>query len=419
MTALTKPTILYITYDGLLEPLGQSQVLAYMEKLAQEWPVHIVSFEKRFDREDKGRMTAMRARLVEAGIGWTALAYHKTPSVPATAFDIVQGALVVAWQALRGRAAVLHARSYVPMLMALPAKRMTGAKLLFDMRGFWADERVDGGLWPNDGALYRAAKSLELLFLESADQIVTLTHAAVRELVRFPSLKDHMPPLAVIPTCADLDRFQPQVEAAREPFVFGYVGSVGTWYLFDEIVTFYLTLAQRRPDARLLLVNRNEHDFIRELLARRGVTYERFEIVAAEHRDVPGQIGRMHAAAAIIKPSYSKMASAPTKLAEYLGCGVPCVGNINVGDMEEIIEGERVGVVLRDFSAAAHAAAADRLLALLDEPGTRQRCVATARRLFSLDVGVEAYRQIYDNLAGRAEKPMAYVRCNQNDYPRK
>ena len=34
------------------------------------------------------------------------------------------------------------------MLMALPAKRMTGAKLLFDMRGFWADERVDGGLWP-------------------------------------------------------------------------------------------------------------------------------------------------------------------------------------------------------------------------------------------------------------------------------
>ena len=127
----------------------------------------------------------------------------------------------------------------------------------------------------------------------------------------------------------------------------------------------------------------------------------------------------MHAAAAIIKPSYSKMASAPTKLAEYLGCGVPCVGNINVGDMEEIIAGERVGVVLRDSSAAAHAAAADRLLALLDEPGTRQRCVATARRLFSLDLGVEAYRQIYDSLAGRAEKAHGSVWCNQHDEPRK
>lgn len=400
----TQPLVLYITYDGLLEPLGQSQVLAYMEKLAQERPIHIVSFEKRKDRGDRGRMAEMRARLAEAGIGWTPLAYHKKPSVPATAFDIVQGALVVAWLALRVRAAVLHARSYVPTLMALPAKRMTGAKLLFDMRGFWADERIDGGLWPKDGALYRATKSLERLFLENADQIVTLTNASARELARFPSCKDHMPPPAVIPTCADLKRFQPQVEAAREPFVFGYVGSVGTWYLFDEIVTFYLTLVQRRPDARLLIVNRSEHDFICETLARRGVTRERFEIVAAEHRDVPRQIARMHAGAAIIKPSYSKIASAPTKLAEYLGCGVPCVGNVNVGDMEEIIEGKRVGVALRGFSQDDHQGAADRLLALLDESDLKNRCIATAHELFSLDVGVEAYREIYNSLAPR-KKP--------------
>ena len=248
---------------------------------------------------------------------------------------------------------------------------------------------------------------------------MTLTHAAVRELVRFPSLKDHMPPLSVIPTCADLDRFQPQVEAAREPFVFGYVGSVGTWYLFDEIVTFYLTLAQRRPDARLLLVNRNEHDFIRESLARRGVTHERFEIVAAEHRDVPGQIGRMHAAAAIIKPSYSKIASAPTKLAEYLGCGVPCVGNIDVGDMEEIIEGERVGVVLRDFSAAAHAA---RPTACSPFSTSQARGSAVSRRRADCFRSTSALKPIAKSMTvspAGLKKPMAHVRCNQHDDPRK
>ena len=26
-------------------------------------------------------------------------------------------------------------------------KRKHGVKFLFDMRGFWADERVEGGLW--------------------------------------------------------------------------------------------------------------------------------------------------------------------------------------------------------------------------------------------------------------------------------
>ncbi len=392
---MTRRGILYVTYDGLLEPLGQSQVLAYMEKLAREWPIHIVSFEKPKDRGDAKRMLAMRARLVAAGIGWTPLAYHKSPSVPATAFDIAVGAVVTLWLTLRHRAAVLHARSYVPALMALPAKRLMGAKLLFDIRGFWADERVDGGLWPKDGALYRATKSIEKVLIANADHMVTLTHASARELARWPAFKAHNPQLSVIPTCADLDRFLPQADPAREPFVFGYVGSVGTWYLFDEIVNFYLALAQRRPYARLLFVNRNEHELIRTTLERRGVSPQRFEIVSAEHRDVPRQIARMHAAAAIIKPSYSKISSAPTKFAEYLGCGVPCVGNVGVGDMEEVLEGKRVGVALRDFSPKDHRGAVDRLLALLDEPDLKNRCVAAAHELFSLDVGVEAYRDIY------------------------
>ena len=397
---MTQRGILYITYDGLLEPLGQSQVLAYMEKLAREWPIHIVSFEKPKDREDKARMTAMRARLAAGGIGWTPLAYHMTPSVPATAFDIAQGALVTLWLTLRHRAAVLHARSYVPALIALPAKWATGAKLLFDMRGFWADERVDGGLWPKDGALYRATKNIESLLIANADHMVTLTHASARELAHWSAFEARNPQLSVIPTCADLDRFHPQAEPVGKPFVFGYVGSVGTWYLFDEIVNFYLALVQRRPDARLLLVNRNEHDLIRTTLERHGVSPERFEIAAAEHRDVPRQIARMQAAAAIIKPSYSKISSAPTKLAEYLGCGVPCVGNIGVGDMEEVLEGKRVGVALRDFSPEDHRGAVDRLLALLDEPDLRSRCVDTAREFFSLEVGVEAYRNIYSRLCG-------------------
>ena len=107
----------------------------------------------------------------------------------------------------------------------------------------------------------------------------------------------------------------------------------------------------------------------------------------------------MSAATAIIRPAYSKIASAPTKLAEYLGCGVPCVGNVNVGDMEVILEGERVGVTLTDFTPSDHKSAVDRLLSLLEEPDINTRCVEVARRLFDLEVGVNAYQKIYHSLA--------------------
>ena len=400
MTTAARSQVLYITYDGLLEPLGQSQVLAYMEKLAPEWPVHILSFEKSKDRDDEARVAAMRARLRAAGIGWTPLAYHKSPSAPATAFDIAVGTLVALQLVLRLKVKIVHARSYVPALVAIAVKRVAGVKFLFDMRGFWADERVDGGLWPENARVYRIAKNLERRFLEAADHVVTLTHASAKEIARFPYLQDRMPPLSVIPTCADLNLFRPGPGRDDSVFTFGYVGSVGTWYLFDETLAFFRVVAGRRPDARLLVVNRNEHEAIRAAVQKAGIELSRLEITAAQHRDVPRYIARMHVGAAIIRPSYSKIASAPTKLAEYLGCGAPCVGNVDVGDMEEILEGKCVGVALREFTPAEYNRAADRLFALLGDPDIRQRCVQTARESFSLETGVDAYRNIYLSLAG-------------------
>jgi glycosyltransferase involved in cell wall biosynthesis len=401
MTSVPRPPVLYISYDGMLEPLGQSQVLGYLEKLARDWPLHLISFEKSNDRSDRARMDAMRTRLKAAGIAWTPLAYHKTPSAPATAYDIAAGTAVALAIAARHRVGIVHARSYVPALMALTVKRLTGAKFLFDMRGFWADERVDGGLWPKDGRLYRVTKRLERAFLEAADHVVTLTQTSAEEIARFPYLQHRLPPITVIPTCADLERFKSERAGARSgTLTLGHVGTVGTWYLFAEELAFFKALLVRHPDARLLIVNKGEHDMIRAALAKAEIEPNRLELTQADHSDVPGLIARMDAGLAIIKPAYSKMASAPTKLAEYLGSGIPCVGNINVGDMEQILEGERVGVALRDFSPADIEAGVDRLLALLDEPGTRARCIDTAHRLFSLDGGVEAYDAIYGSLTG-------------------
>ena len=38
--------VLYISYDGLLEPLGQSQVFQYLQKLAEEHQILLLTYEK-------------------------------------------------------------------------------------------------------------------------------------------------------------------------------------------------------------------------------------------------------------------------------------------------------------------------------------------------------------------------------------
>lgn len=392
------PGILYVSYDGMLEPLGQSQVVAYLERLAPGRRIHLISFEKPRDWQDQARRQAMRERLRQAGIAWHPLRYHKTPSAPATAFDIAAGSAKAVALARRHGLSIVHARSYVPALIGLAVKRAAGARLLFDMRGFWADERVDGGLWPANGALYRATKALERRFLLAADHVVTLTHASEAEIRSFDYLAGRTPPISVIPTCADLHRFTIQGPPQREPFVLGYVGSVGTWYLLDEMLECFRLLQGEQPDARLLIVNRGEQERIRQRAEALGIQPSAFEITEAEHRDMPRQIARMSAGMALIKPAYSKIASAPTKLAEYLGCGVPCLGNAGVGDMAEILEGEGVGIAVKGFEKEDLADGVRRLLALAREPGMQERCREVALKRFSVTSGVSAYAAIYERL---------------------
>lgn len=400
-----KSGVLYISYSaGMLEPLGQSQVLAYQESLVVDHVVHIVSFEKSEDWARISDREIIAERMKAAGIHWHPLHYHKRFSVLATAWDILCGAVIGVRLIRKHRLTVVHARSYVSSVMALMIKRLTDAKYVFDMRGFWVDERVDGGLWPRDGRMYRIGKWFERRFLLSADHVVSLTHAAVSEMEKFPYLAGRMPPVTVIPTCADLKRFHPIESSKKQGFLLGYVGSVGTWYQFDEVAMCFRSLLDMQPDARMLIINRESHKFIRESLAEQGVPTDCYELLAANHDDVPMHMARMDAGIFFIKPLFSKQASAPTKLGEFLGCGVPCLSNTGVGDMAGILEGDRVGVAVDAFDSATLAAGLERLLNLVKEPGISGRCTTSAQQHFSLDRGVELYRSVYKVVASHERK---------------
>lgn len=395
--------VLYLSYDGILEPLGQSQVLRYLERLAADHPIVLISFEKPHDWQQIERREALRHQIRVAGIRWIPLRYHKRPSALATTYDTAQGIVVGSWAVMRHRVRIVHARSYVPSVIALALKKLFRLKYIFDMRGFWADERVDGGLWPEGGRLYRTAKWFEQRFLLNADCVVSLTQAAMSEMRTFPYLQERMPRFELITTCADLELFQPgRTDSASRPadrsFTLGYVGSVGVWYLFDETLRCFQGLRERLPNARMHILNRGSHDYIKERMTAMKIDPAAVQIEAADHAGVARAMQSMDAGIFFIKPVYSKTASAPTKLGEFLGCGVPCLGNSGVGDMAAILENEQVGVALNRFDESSMREAIDRLLQLTQTPGIKARCREVALRYFSLEDGVRAYDRIYREL---------------------
>ena len=84
---------------------------------------------------------------------------------------------------------LIHCRSYISALIGLSFKKKKRYLLfVFDMRGFWADERVDGGLWNLDNLLYRWVynffKKKEQSFLLYSDHSVSLTHAGKIDIIQ-------------------------------------------------------------------------------------------------------------------------------------------------------------------------------------------------------------------------------------------
>jgi glycosyltransferase involved in cell wall biosynthesis len=158
-----------------------------------------------------------------------------------------------------------------------------------------------------------------------------------------------------------------------------------------------LTRANSR--LKILIVTRDNHEALRRDLQNAGVPPERLAITRTDFSDMPRYVRLFDAGLFFIKPSFSKRASAATKLAEFLGCGVPVIINDGVGDSGVIVRETRVGVVLPPKAdVASLEEAAPKLWSIISDPSTAARCRATALELFDLDKGVERYRRLYARL---------------------
>ena len=398
--------VLYVSYDGALDPLGQSQVIPYLEGLSRRgWRFTLLSFEKPARFAEATARRALGDRLAESAIRWRPLSYTKRPPLLSTAFDLARGVRAALRIAAERPLALVHARSYPSAVIAQAVARRAGVPWIFDMRGFYPEERTDGGLWRPRGAAYRVAKRLEADFLRGAGAVVTLTEASLELLVRLMADGGARAPVHVIPTCVDLARF-PLLPPVPPPFTLAYVGSIGTWYLLDEMMGVARTVLERMEragpadsPARLLFVINSEHERVRAAAQRAGLA-GCIEIRSVPHERVPEALADAWATYFLIRPGGSKVASAATKFGESLALGRPVLANRGVGDTAKVIERDRVGVVVERFAPEEYGRAADALLRLAADPEIGRRCRASAEGRYALALGVEGYARIYERLTG-------------------
>ena len=401
--------ILYISFDGMTDPYGQSQVINYLIRLNKiGYQFDILSLEK--SEKFKSQGPYIKELLSQNNIGWHPKMYHNVPPILSKIYD--KRNMISAAEKLhkQNKYDLIHARSYPAAEIAQTLKRKTGVKFLFDMRGFWPDEKADGNHWNQKKWFWRQVynfyKKKEKEFIQESDHIISLTNAGKEEMEKW-SFYTHVP-IAVIPCCADENYFlltsKEKKENARhklsidsQRFVLSYLGSLGTWYMINEMLHFFSELKKKSSNAIFLIITNSDHQIILEKLESYGLKQEDVKIETVSFKQVAEIMYASDVSISFIKPVYSKMSSSPIKVGEVLSMGIPMIAN-NIGDSGTFIEKNKLGVMLNKIDHEEIEKALQRLDSVQSISPEYIRRMAVEE--YSVTKGAGLYAEVYQKLLG-------------------
>lgn len=399
--------VLYLSYDGLTDPLGQSQILPYIVGLEEEgFSFTIISFEKQDRLRSDGKV--VEDILKGKNIRWIPFKYSKTPPVAGTLYDLLKMKQKAFEVHEETPFSIIHCRSYLSALIGYQIQKKYGIKFIFDMRGFWADERVEGKIWSLKNPLYRFIyrffKKQEIGLLKNANHTVALTYKAKEIILGWREMKDQPVSISVIPCCVDMAHFDPEkvvlqekqrikekLGIKKEDKVLTYLGSLGTWYMMDEMLRFFKELEEGNKSYKFLVITKDETRNLVRKACEMKIPLDKIILTSSGREELPAMLSVSHLAISFIRPSFSKQGSSPTKLGELLSMGIPVVCNLGVGDVDFFYKNDLPFLLYdlkKPFTFDEVKAINQKKKKLRDIVGTR--C--------SLEVGCDRYSFLYHKL---------------------
>jgi len=406
-----KSRVLFLSYNGLLEPILPSQVVPYLKELARHGFVFtLLTYEKSKDLKSAGKsgIDSKKSELAACDIEWEYIRYHKNPPFLSTLFDLAAGILKAAHIISSKKVRLVHIRGVTPGIIMIVLSKIFRVKILFDMRGLLAEEYVGGGLWREGSASFKLVKAAERHLLEISDAVTTLTYKHMEYNKDLDYLADRSIPMDVIPCCVDMGHFS-QDKGRRDKtrkrlmiddkFVLMYAGKIGTFYLMDEMLDFFKVFSKIAPNSIFLIVTNDDAGRAMARVREIGISEGVIKVInGITFNEMNVYTECADAAIFFINP-YKKFGSSPIKMGEFLASGVPVVINPGIGDTEEFVDKYNIGVVIKSFKESDFSAGAEKLVSLKSEGGLlAARCRDAASKDLSLEYGVEKYLSLYKRL---------------------
>jgi len=398
MTKEIKLSTLYLTRNGLLEPLGQSQILPYLRGISRKYQITLITFEKKEDLLNKIYRRKINEECKNLGIYWLPQKFNKNPQFIAPLYGFLKMLILSTFLIKYKNIKLIHARSYLPTFVAVIVGYIFKLSFIFDMRALWleeliADERISRG-----SVFHNLLNFIEKICLKRAAAVVVLTNASENFLKENYAKYILINKIIIIPTCVDLDRFKLKTDKNKEKII-GCLGSIlNGWFNIDLLASFFATAALRDNDLQFQITTKDDHKLILNKFEKFPALYGRLRINTVSPEEVPEILKKQICSVMFYAGGQlSEIGRSPTRMAEILAVGLPVVTYAGVGDVDSIIKDNNVGVILKGCDAKQIENALDQLEKLLNDPNLDLRCRKVAEEFFSLRSGIKKYLMIYEN----------------------
>lgn len=388
-----KKAVLYLSYTGMLEPLGRSQVLSYLFKLSEKYRFTVISFEKKEDLENYNLVEQLKDECKSYGITWLPQKYHKSPRLLATLWDMWLMFYISLKQHKHSSFSLIHGRSYVASAIAFMLNKALKVPFLFDMRALWIEELLEAKSIQRGSFLTKTLYLLERRLLNNANHIISLTKVAIPFLQKkYPELNESS--FTVIPTCVDLDKFTPNKENCGPLRCIGTAGTVDSGrYKLDQMLLLFKGIKEKDENLTFKIISRDSIEVVKNRSEFLGFDFTCVEMYSADSSNILFELAHLDFAFVLFTPGVSTLGTSPTRIGEFLAMGIPVVVNSGVGDTADIISEHNVGIVIDNNMSSLELLSKMRVLKADSLLSTR--CHSVAADIFSVNAGAMKYHKAY------------------------
>jgi len=352
------PAAIVLIYHSYRDPLFQNLMLEYLRTLVKSQGVkfYLITFEQEQYALTIGEICREQRILRQSGIFWYPTPYHAGRFlVLKKIFDLFQAIVLIGKLKQLTKSKLLVTFTNLSASIGIICAHLFRLKMLVYCYEPHTDVLVELGIWRKGSIKHRISRWIELYAGKRADFVMASTKYVVDLLTNLKAKGQ----VVRAPISVDEKDFFfkskgrekiREIYGLKNQHVVLYLGKFGYLYYNEEIAKLCKTLFDNIDNSFFLIVTSNDQETIRRMFQRNGLPEGSFFVTGnLSYEEVKDYISAADIGLSAVSPTPSQKFRSPTKVAEYLLCGLPYITCEGVSEDDIFAIKHNVGAVVKSF----------------------------------------------------------------------